>query len=317
MDNSRENYCCPNCQNILAANEIYCSGCGQKRIHPEDRSVWHLIVESVGDFFHFDSKFFGTLLSLFFRPGFLTKEFLAGKRAKYFQPFKLFLFISFIYFLVTGIMNQKDSVSLDEKTGIHDTAKMEGISRDKGGYNFHLAEIHDGIMDLPDDSIRKMVKKQGLNSFVNLNYPSASWLSRFLIKQVLKNRLQGSETFSDNMHRTIPKLIFILIPFMAFLLKLLYIRRKIPYFDHMIFSLHFLSFIFLLLLIKDFGSLLWGGFNVVIYILLLGYLYFALLKVYRQNLRATLGKFLLLFFGSLTMLAFFFIIAASISFLMI
>jgi hypothetical protein len=383
MDNSKECDSCPNCQNILASDDTFCSKCGQKRIHPKDYSVWHLIVESVGDFFHFDSKFFATLWPLFFRPGFLTNEYLQGKRARYFQPFKLFLFISFLFFLTSGIMNHKESIldqpevsggkvkgdstgfnkesdslelTLDDKydttlaipddslrkvlkkyglnryvnlkipndsiahpgiTGLKDKTNNTWSNNQPGALKLSLNEAYDKALAIPDDSLRKMVKKYGLSRYVNIKFPGASWFSRFMIKQVVKNRLQGSGTFNDNMQKTTPKLIFILIPFIAFLLKLLYIRKRIPYFNHIIFSVHFLSFVFLLLWIRLFGSQITDKFSVVVYLLLLIYLFIALLKVYRQKKWKTFGKFLLLFFGSLFMLALFFIITASISFLLI
>ena len=318
MDNSSKSYSCPNCHNILSPDEIFCSICGQKRIHPQDLSVWHLLVESVGDFFHFNSKFFATLRPLFFRPGYLTNEYLQGKRARYFQPFKLFLFISFLYFVTAGLMNHKDKIS-DQQVVATSNSKQDSnaIKIDSGSYTLRLRGVNAKAITIPDDSLRIRVRKYGLNQFVNLNYPRASWYARFLIKQVIKNRLQGSSTFSENMQKTIPKLIFILIPFIALLLKLLYIRKKIPYFNHIIFSLHFLSFVFLLLWINLFGSRITDWFDPVVYFLLMVYLFLALLRFYRQKKRVTFGKFLLLFFGSFFILVIFFIMAVSVSFLLI
>jgi hypothetical protein len=317
MANSKGKYCCPNCGTLLPVTSKFCHHCGQKHIHPEDHSVWHLIVDSVGDFFHVDSKFFATLRPLFFRPGFLTNEYLQGKRARYFQPFKLFLFISFLYFLTSGLMNQKESNPDPGLYGIQNKEDSNGITKNTGSYKIRLNEAYDKALAIPDDSLRKMVKKHGLNRFVYIHYPGASWLGRFLIKQMIKNRLEGAVTFGENMHKTLPKLIFILIPFIALLLKLLYVRKKIPYFNHIIFSLHFLSFVFFILWINEFGSLVVKWLDVVVYILLMGYLFFGLLTVYRQKKWMTFAKFLLLFFGSLVMLIVFFLLAASISFILI
>jgi hypothetical protein len=317
MDYSEEINSCLNCGTLLPETSKFCHNCGQKRVHPHDHSVWHLIVDSVGDFFHFDSKFFATLLPLFIRPGFLTNEYLQGKRARYFQPFKLFLFISFLYFLTSGLMNQKESTPDEGISGTQTKADSNGIKKGTGSYNLRLNEAYDKALAVPDDSLRKMVKKHGLNGFVYLHYPGASWFGRFLIKQMIKNRLEGAETFGENMHKTLPKLIFILIPFFALLLKLLYVRKKIPYFNHIIFSLHFLSFVFLLLWINEFGSLVVTWFNLVVYLLIMVYLFFGLSTVYRQKKRVTLVKFLLFFFGSLVMLCVFLLIAVSISFILI
>jgi hypothetical protein len=316
MEDAKQNYCCPNCQTVLPGDSKFCPDCGQKRIYPKDHSVWHLIVESVGDFFHFDSKFFATLWPLFFRPGYLTNEYIQGKRARYFQPFKLFLFISFLFFLTSGLMKYK-SISDTRIPKVQSKVDTNIIINNSGSYKLQLDKAYEKIFALPDDSLRFLVKKYGLNRFVNQTYPEASWYSKFLIKQLVKNRLQGSETFGDNMNKTIPKLIFILIPFIALLLKLLYIRNRIPYFIHIIFSLHFLSLVFLLLWINVFGSLIMNSFKTYVFFLIMVYLFFALLRVYHQKKRKTFVKFLLLFFGSLLMMAVFFIIAVSISFLMI
>ena len=214
-------------------------------------------------------------------------------------------------------MNHKDSISDQDVTGVKVKGDSTGIKKDTTSFKLSLNEAYDKALAIPDDSLRKMVKKYGLNRYVNIRFPSASWFSRFMIKQVVKNRLQGSGTFNDNMEKTTPKLIFILIPFIALLLKLLYIRKKIPYFNHIIFSIHFLSFVFLLLWMRLFGSRITDRFSLIVYLLLLIYLFLALLKVYRQKKGKTFVKFLLLFFGSFFMLALFFLIAASISFMMI
>jgi hypothetical protein len=316
MENAKQDYCCPNCQTLLPGESKFCPNCGQKRIHPHDHSVWYLIVESVGDFFHFDSKFFATLRPLLFRPGYLTNEYLSGKRARYFQPFKLFLFISFLYFLISGLMNHK-SDSETVVAGVQNKADTNINNTKQGSYQLQLNKAYDKIFALPDDSLRVLVKKYGLSRFVNRSYPQSAWYAKFIIKQVLKNRLQGSETFGENLHKTYPKLIFILIPFFALLLKLLYVRKKIPYFDHLIFSVHFLSCVFILLMLAELSSLVGDWLNLVVYFLLMVYLYFALLRVYHQKKWKTFAKFLLFFFGSFFMLIVFLFIAVSISLLLI
>jgi hypothetical protein len=310
-------YFCPNCGSSMTTEAKFCPICGQKRIHPHDHSVGHLIIESVGDFFHLDSKFFATLRPLVFRPGYLTDEYLQGRRARYFQPFKLFLFISFLYFLTSGLIDHYKSGNDRQVIGFQNEDGTTGNKNDPDTLKFSLNKAYDAILAIPDDSVRKMVKHYGLNRYVDLNFPRASWFPRFLIKQVIKNRLQGSGTFTENMKKTIPKLVFILIPFIALLLKLLYIRKKIRYFDHIIFSLHSLSFFFLMLWIKQFGSLMSKWFGPATFILITVYIFFAMLRIYRQKVSTTIGKFFTLFFGSLFMMALFYIIAASISFLMI
>jgi hypothetical protein len=195
-----------------------------------------------------------------------------------------------------------------------DTASLKSSDT---SYILSLENEFEEVLSMPDDSLRKQVNTYGLNRFIDLKYPRESWFARFFIKQVVKDRIHGSKTFAENMHKTIPRIVFILIPFIAMLLKLLYIRRKIPYFNHIIFSLHFLSFVFLIFWFNLFLSLLAGWIDNVIFLLILAYLFIAMLKFYRQRILRTLGKFLLLFFGILVILGIFYIIAATVSFMMI
>ena len=317
MDKTTVPETCPNCHSILTEEALYCQHCGQKRIHPKDHSVVHLIIESVSDFFHFDSKFFRTLIPLIFKPGFLTIEFLRGRRARYFQPFKLFLFISFLYFLASGIFSHSKK-TYDFESAANPAVSDTGFAgRRDHSLNLTINEASESLLKIPDDSLRKMVKKLGLNRYVNVTYPRESWLSRLSIKQVIKNRLQPGSTFEENLHKTFPKLVFLLIPFFALFLKLLYVRRNVTYFNHIIFSLHFLSFFFLLFLLSDLIDDYIDWFNLVAMISLMIYLYIALKLVYRQSWWKTSLKFALVFFSSIWMLIFFYLTAVSISFLMI
>lgn len=99
--------------------------------------------------------------------------------------------------------------------------------------------------------------------------------------------------------KSLPKLLFILLPFFALILKLLYIRRSIYYVDHLIFMIYFFCFIFivysiafLIQLTFDYSILGW------IYLWIFFYLYFAMRRFYGQSRLKTVAKFFL--FGYLS-----------------
>lgn len=52
------------------------------------------------DITHFDSKFFDSMKFLLLKPGFLPKEYIAGKRASYLNPVKKYVFTSAVFFIV-------------------------------------------------------------------------------------------------------------------------------------------------------------------------------------------------------------------------
>lgn len=295
----------------------YCSYCGQKRKSPHDHSVCHLMVEAVGDFFHLDSRFFSTIRTLIFSPGFLTTEYLSGRHARYFHPIKMFLFLSFLYFLTSGIVDNRKK----EKADSLDTPKLAmdtvTVPVRQGTYKLAIDKAYAKGINIPDDSLRKLVHKYGLNQFVSIRFPDASAYQKYIIKKVIKNRLYGLGNMDEAMGKTLSKMVFALIPFFAFLLKLLYRKQRLPYFDHVVFSLHFLSFFFLLFWIKDLISLLSWWFNPLMVTLLLVYLFFALRRMYGQSYWTTLGKYCLFLLGSLFALLVFFVISGAISFMMI
>lgn len=87
---------CLNCGR--AVEENFCPACGQENTdHTVGVSL--LLRDLIEEFLKLDSRIFKTLLSLLFRPGFLTNEYIAGRRVRYIAPFKLFLFASALFFL--------------------------------------------------------------------------------------------------------------------------------------------------------------------------------------------------------------------------
>jgi hypothetical protein len=82
----------------------YCRKCGEKRIVPErDFSLWKFLNQTLWHFVHFDSKLAKSCVLLFTKPGFLTAEWIAGRRVGYMKPLQLFIFagVLFYFFLPT------------------------------------------------------------------------------------------------------------------------------------------------------------------------------------------------------------------------
>lgn len=89
---------CANCGSDLAGK--FCHQCGQKEIHRHEFSLKHFVSHVVHEITHFDSnKVLKTFLTLLFRPGLLTSEYLAGKKGRYINPIRIYLTLSALYFL--------------------------------------------------------------------------------------------------------------------------------------------------------------------------------------------------------------------------
>jgi hypothetical protein len=77
----------------------YCHICGQENIEPKE-TVWSLISHFFYDITHYDGKFFSTTKYLIVRPGFLPKEYIEGRRARYLHPIRMYVFSSAVFFLI-------------------------------------------------------------------------------------------------------------------------------------------------------------------------------------------------------------------------
>jgi hypothetical protein len=81
---------CPECETALVGD--YCHGCGEKRPEARDISVRHFFSEAAQELTSVEhSKLFHTIRALLFRPGFLTNEWMAGRRGRYLKPLNLCL----------------------------------------------------------------------------------------------------------------------------------------------------------------------------------------------------------------------------------
>lgn len=93
---------CLNCATLLTADDRYCPNCGQKTAtHRLSMShIWHDLNHALT---HTDKGFFYTIGQLLVRPGIVAREYLAGKRKKYFNPFSMLVIILGVYLISNSI----------------------------------------------------------------------------------------------------------------------------------------------------------------------------------------------------------------------
>jgi hypothetical protein len=88
---------CLNCQSEVVGR--YCHKCGQENLEPKE-TVWHLVQHFFNDITHFDGKFFATVKYLLRKPGFLSREYMRGRRMSYLNPIRMYVFTSAIFFIL-------------------------------------------------------------------------------------------------------------------------------------------------------------------------------------------------------------------------
>jgi len=226
---------CPNCGAMLADN--YCGQCGQ-RAQSGSISVPQFIREVFGDLFDFDSRLWRTLIPLTIRPGFLTAEYLRGRRTHYMPPFRLYLVTSLIYFTL-AVFNPVDNFSVASETNADgansepETALADVEDQEAGGSDVDI--------ELPDCE---------LSGFDTLELPA------FLAQRLTKERAQavcidaydvdGRKRLVRRFVESIPTGLFMLLPLIALALLLLHLFSSRRYVDHLVFVLHFHTACFVL-----------------------------------------------------------------------
>jgi hypothetical protein len=267
---------CLNCDAQL--HGPYCAKCGQRNTSVS-ASLRSLAGEFADEFLSLDSRLLRSLLALLFRPGHLTRQYLVGRRERYVRPLRLYIVASLLFFFAVpfaiqvdweGTASLRDLFVGEEDAAVGDAAQAEGGAA--GGESLGLEALGEaGTFHIAGQTI-SLVER-------------AERIGRLTPQQLVETLLAGFE-------RYLPRIMFILLPVFALILKVLYLRRRWYYAEHFIFALHFHAFafaLFFLVLVLPIGG--WKGLLVLWGVV---YLALAMHQVYRQSFWKTGAKFLLL-----------------------
>jgi hypothetical protein len=240
---AQEANACPNCARELTGE--YCHHCGEKKVHSHDLALKHFFLHALHELTHLDSKVFATLRYLFTRPGFLTQEFVAGRRSRYMRPLAIFLIASTVFVIMSSFV-------MISAFDVHQILKADKNGQANAGFEKLAAKKH-------------------------------------LPKELIVDRIQ------ETVHKAATAAQLADVLAMAALLALLF--RRHYFVEHLVFSLHFLSFTFLAsVLISPLYAVLTQGtwpFNALIVaskITYCAYLVIGLRRVYMESMAATVVK---------------------------
>ncbi|MNK15885.1 hypothetical protein D3C87_340390 [compost metagenome] len=229
-DHLRKDKECQNCGYTVDLG--YCSKCGQKNTETR-QSFTHLIGHFIEDFTHYDGAFWKTIKYLLFRPAKLTIEYLEGHRMRYVPPVKLYIFISFVTFLLLSLLSHnttKDVIKTEPKVKLSSDLLKKGVSFGGQNYKYHSVEEYDSIQNsLPEDEKRGFIKY---------------WVEKSTLEKI-EEGIEISQIIEGFIH-AIPKIIFIYMPIFAFWLWLFHSKKRWLFFDHGIYTLHLFSFLLII-----------------------------------------------------------------------
>ena len=205
---------CANCGVALAG--LFCHACGQRH-EPEVLTLGHFVAEATESLTHADSRLWRTLAALLLRPGFLTREFFAGRRARYLPPVRLYLVISVLCFVVAAAL-----------PGGGDPLFTLGDATTAGDSSTTPARA--GTTATPTTT----------DPCASLQYegPGDAWLQPRLADSCRKLQRDGGAALSDAFNHNLPRALFLLLPLIAAIMSLMYWRPRRFYVEHLLFLVH-------------------------------------------------------------------------------
>ena len=219
---------CANCAAEVPGK--FCGRCGQRLEH-EIHSVWHFTQEATEDLTHADSRLWGTLFALLFKPGFLTREFLDGRRVRYLPPLRLYLVLSVLFFLVIGSSHGDPRAIQVTSNSHHPSVKL--VRADE----VNLLAAKPG--ETPEQRADRVCKPE-------YDGPARELILNFARKACRKSMLDNGRTVGEALLHNVPRAMFIFLPALAVLMKLMYRRPRRYYVEHLLFFVHNHAFAFLL-----------------------------------------------------------------------
>ena len=300
---------CANCGAPLSGP--FCAQCGQ-RASARIISVREIFRDTLEDQFSWNSSVPRTLHALLLQPGHLTREYVAGRIARYIPPMRIYLAASLLLFLTLSFVASPDRMAMTAKiraapdsqataSGAAPSARRsatpapatasprQGVPAEARPEGLIAAAAKPGLQIGRADTTR--------GGFITIDTISGpDWLRTRLAEQ--QRRLNAMDpraamrTLTTAFWDMAPKVAFLLLPVLAFILKLLYVRRRRLYVEHFVFALHVQSVAFLALTVTVLVRNGWVG--LVLFLALTAYTYLAMRRVYGQGWFRTLLKFGLL-----------------------
>src|SRR5437660_2986283 len=325
---------CENCGAELQGH--WCAQCGQAAIEYR-RSFRYVVADLLNEFLNWDSKFFTTIALLILKPWRLTNEFLAGKRVRYVNPLRLYLLASILFFFAVnygtkGIhfdpskLDAKDRAELESDLKDADLPpearkKLEELLRESSPSPAPSPLANEASPPVaptapsnaaspqPVESTNEQKKygKIGERPFVVFDESKSSTPFERWIEARAKEKMGEKGTkmglFISTLFSNLPYMMLCCIPLFAFVLKVLYIRRRIFYIDHLIYALHIHTFFYagiMLIVLATIGltrfapGAIAGWLIALLWIAFVTQIFLSIRFVYRQGWFFSIFKF---FFG--------------------
>jgi hypothetical protein len=205
---------CPNCGEPLGGP--FCGQCGQADT-ALDVPFRRVVSELLAELLNADSRVWRTGRTLLFRPGLLTAEYNAGRRARYLPPLRVYMLSSLLFFFVVATAR----VQLLQVQFTEDDAAPSVAARTPGTAAGNSAAQAAGESAIANDLTAEFLRR-------------------------LARMARDPERLNQFWLRIWAWTMFALLPVFALVLRLFFRRATPWYVRHLVFSLHLHAFAFLI-----------------------------------------------------------------------
>ena len=311
---------CENCGTELRGH--YCFNCGQAAVNYH-RSFRHVIVDVLDSFLNWDSKFIRTIGLLLWRPGWLTNQFIEGRRVRFVHPLRLYLLVSIVFFLCAKLIPvspphtvKAEDLPPEARARFEEKmAKLRAKHKEHPFLNFTSDEeiakmakqsVSPDASSVPDNAPAK--DREAISPGPHFQFghdtkrprtPFENWLEQ-RVKDRLGDNGTNAKLFIETLRSNLSTMMLFCIPLFAFVLKILYVRQKRFYIQHLIYALNIHAFFYLAVILVvaislGFDRWIPGTPQVLLTLLLsalvLGQIFLSIRAVYRQSWFMTAFKF--------------------------
>ena len=227
--------------------------------------------------------------------------------------------ITFLADSMTNLIRRTDSDLLLMQRDTSSKGKLESLKFDNYNSYFANSDAAEYKNLQQYDSVQKALPADKRDGFIEQSFMRKNF--------ELEQKYHGDQkaiqnAVIDNFFHSFPSILFTSLPLFAFVLYLLYSRRKQYFYsDHLVYTIHLYCAIFIILFISMVSSAsiglistkVEGWFSFLFAVMMFVYLYKSLKNFYRQSRKRTILKFMLLLLINLFLMLFLFVLFFLIS----
>ncbi|MBP2834070.1 DUF3667 domain-containing protein [Aquimarina sp. U1-2] len=193
---------CLNCGIPLDTIDVYCHNCGQVNT-TKKLSFADFFNEFFASIFSYDSRLRHTIIALLFSPGKISKDYIEGKRVRYANPFRFYLSVSIIFFVITGFLSNFGNINIDNNNNAQDTTNTSPnteytftATSNPNNFKAHQQEL-DSVNKVSNSHYKDTITRMQIKSFKEFYYSEEELKNMSFLENLIRRHFLYKNYFSD------------------------------------------------------------------------------------------------------------------------